>query len=481
MKEKRKSKISIIFSVVMVLLLIPSVIFGANIENNIKKDNLKTNTEGTVFTLNKKDTYNKSIFMGTYTNILNEGKINGSVITASTSINNSGNINGSVISIAPNFTNSGVINKSVIGFYNNMYLNDSHIKKDLICYGNKVITNEKTVVNGDVNLYVDDVLLKGKVDGDVLVVGKSVTINGVINGNVKVGCNELVLGRDTRINGSLTYESPNPIVKTDQSKVKGSIKNEDLGFKIPSVANEEGSALAGFISYYGILNKISILLIAVLLFKLFPMSALKVELFTRRNVFKCLSVGAMTMLFIIPVIFILLITIVGMPVALHIASLYFDLTYIATIPTALVLGGLFIKGQNLSSKMLTGILVIFALDFLPSSFFSSVITLIANLIGIGSIVMLISLYLRFQIKRERTEYVTLMSINNSKEDIIRTKQKFEQMKSQKFEAAMKQKEEDKSNNEEKNTTNKIDDENDITRNEDEDHDDIDNKEDDTDE
>lgn len=481
MKEKRKSKISIIFSLVMVLLLIPSIIFGANIENNIKKDNLKTNTEGTVFTLNKKDTYNKSIFMGTYTNILNEGKINGSVITASTSINNSGTINGSVISIAPNFTNSGVINKSVIGFYNNMYLNDSHIKKDLICYGNKVITNEKTVVNGDVNLYVDDVLLKGKVDGDVLVVGKSVTINGVVNGNVKVGCNELVLGRDTRINGSLTYESPNPIVKTDQSKVKGSIKNEDLGFKIPSVANEEGSALAGFISYYGILNKISILLIAVLLFKLFPMSALKVELFTRRNVFKCLSVGAMTMLFIIPVIFILLITIVGMPVALHIASLYFDLTYIATIPTALVLGGLFIKGQNLSSKMLTGILVIFALDFLPSSFFSSVITLIANLIGIGSIVMLISLYLRFQIKRERTEYVTLMSINNSKEDIIRTKQKFEQMKSQKFEEAMKQKEEDKSNNEEKDNTNKIDDENDITRNEDEDYDDIDNKEDDTDE
>ncbi|WP_294464453.1 hypothetical protein [uncultured Anaerofustis sp.] len=481
MKEKRKSKISIIFSVVMVLLLIPSVIFGANIENNVKKENLKTNTEGTIFTLNKKDTYNKSIFMGTYTNILNEGKINGSVITASTSINNSGNISGSVISIAPNFTNSGVINKSVIGFYNNMYLNDSHIKKDLICYGNKVITNEKTVVNGDVNLYVDDVLLKGKVDGDVLVVGKSVTINGVVNGNVKVGCNELVLGRGTRINGSLTYESPNPIVKTDQSKVKGSIKNEDLGFKIPSVANEEGSALAGFISYYGILNKISILLIAVLLFKLFPMSALKVELFTRRNVFKCLSVGAMTMLFIIPVIFILLITIVGMPVALHIASLYFDLTYIATIPTALVLGGLFIKGQNLSSKMLTGILVIFALDFLPSSFFSSVITLIANLIGIGSIVMLISLYLRFQIKRERTEYVTLMSINNSKEDIIRTKQKFEQMKSQKFEEAMKQKEEDKSNNEEKDTTNKIDDENDITRNEDEDHDDIDNKEDDTDE
>ena len=55
--------------------------------------------------------------------------------------------------------------------------------------------------------------------------------------------------------------------------------------------------------------------------------------------------------------------------------------------------------------------------------------------------MLVSLYLRFQMKREKTEYITLMSINDSREDIIRTKQKFEQMKSRKFEEAMIKREE----------------------------------------
>ena len=55
--------------------------------------------------------------------------------------------------------------------------------------------------------------------------------------------------------------------------------------------------------------------------------------------------------------------------------------------------------------------------------------------------MLVLLYLRFQMKREKTEYITLMSINDSREDIIRTKQKFEQMKSRKFEEAMRKWEE----------------------------------------
>ena len=55
--------------------------------------------------------------------------------------------------------------------------------------------------------------------------------------------------------------------------------------------------------------------------------------------------------------------------------------------------------------------------------------------------MLVSLYLRFQLKREKTEYITLMSINDSRDDIIRTKQKFEQMKNRKFEEAMKRKQE----------------------------------------
>jgi len=444
MREKTKNKLRIILSFLLVILLVPSIILGANKNIESKKEELKTNTQGMVFTLNKKDTYNKSIFMGAYTNIVNQGKINGSVVTFSTSINNSGYVSGNIIAFAPEFINSGVINKSVIGFYDNMYLNNAHIKKDLNCYANSLVTNENTVINGDVNLYADDVILKGSIGGDVMAVGKSITINGTVNGNVKIGCNELVLGKDARIKGSLFYESPNPIVKTDESKVSGIVKNEDLGFNVSNILNENSSksTLSQFLSYYNTLNKISVLLIAMLLFRLLPISSLKIELFTRRNVFKCLSVGAMTMLCVIPISFVLLMTIVGMPVAVHILSIYFDLTYIATIPTALVLGGIFVKGQNLSFKMLTGIFIMTFLEFLPLSFFSSIVTLVANLIGIGSIVMLVSLYLRFQIKRERTEYVTLMSINNSRDDIIRTKQKFEQMKSKKYEEAIRKKEQD---------------------------------------
>ena len=439
MKRNIRNKFKTVFVVLMLLFAVPVFVFASNAVSN---NELKPNTKGSAFTLSKKDTYDKSIFMSTYTLIENEGKINGNIVSLSTSISNKGNISGYIIGFSPSLTNNGVVEKSIVGFYNNMYLNNSILKRDLIVYGDKLITDERTVIDGDVTAYTDDILLKGKVGGDVFMVGDSITLNGDIQGDVRVGCNELVLGKNVNIKGSLIYESPNPIVKTDESNVSGGIKKGDLGLNIPVSYNTDSQGLlSSFMSYFSTLNKISVLIIAIILFKLFPISALKIDLFTRRNVFKCLSIGAMTSLFIIPVVILLLITIIGMPMAIHVGSIYYTLTYIALIPTALYLGGLFIKGQNLSFKMLTGIFIMLLLEFLPFTFINSIITLIFNLIGIGSIVMLVSLYLRFQLKREKTEYITLMSINDSRDDIIRTKQKFEQMKNRKFEEAMKRKQE----------------------------------------
>ncbi len=440
MTKKFKNKINIFILLLLVLCMVPSFIFAAS-KTDVAEE-IKTNTTGTFFSLNKKDTYDKSIFMGVYTNIVNEGKINGNVIALTNNMENKGYIDGSVISFSPEFNSTGTINKNLIGFYNNLYLNNATINGDLIVYGDKLITNEKTFIKEDVNVFVDDVLLKGTVNGDVFIVGNSVTINSKINGDVKVGCNELVIGKEAEIEGKLIYESENPIVKTKESKIKGGAEKKDLGLNIPqSITTSDSSVLADFVGYYNNLSKITILIIGLILIKLFPISALKVEIFTRRNVLKCLSMGALTMLIITPLMFILVMTVLGIPVALHLLSLYFNLTYIATIPTALVIGGLFVKGQKLSSKMLTGVFILLALEFLSIGILSSLIIFVFNLIGIGSIVMLVLLYLRFQMKREKTEYITLMSINDSREDIIRTKQKFEQMKSRKFEEAMRKREE----------------------------------------
>lgn len=449
MVKKFRNKINIFILTILVLCMIPSFIFAAS---NTTEEQVKTSTEGASFTLNKNDTFDKSIFMGVYTDIINEGKINGNVISVSGSISNKGYIDGSVISFSPNFTSTGTINKSLIGYYNNLYLNNATVNGDLIVYGDKLITNEKTTIKGDVNTVVDDVLLKGQINGDVFIVGNNVTINSTIKGDVKVGCSELVIGKQANIEGKLIYESENPIVRTNESKIKGGIEKKDLGLNIPlKVESSNSNVISDFIGYYNNLSKITILIIGLILIKLFPISALKVEIFTRRNVLKCLSTGAITMIIIIPVIFILIMTIVGLPVALHLLSLYFNLTYIATIPTALVIGGLFVKGQRLSTKMLTGIFILLVLEFLPFKTINSIVIFVFNLIGIGSIVMLVSLYLRFQMKREKTEYITLMSINDSREDIIRTKQKFEQMKSRKFEEAMRKRKENlKENNDSEN-------------------------------
>lgn len=435
--KSRKKRIGILFCIFIMALMIPFSVFGSN------QDNQSAKGEQTVsFQLNKGEAYDKSIHMQVFTSILNKGNFNGNIVTFSNTITNNGQINGNIVSISPNFTNSGIIEKNLIGYYNNIYLNNGKVNKDIIVYGDKFISNEKTEIKGDVNLFVDDVILKGKSSSDVYIVGDSVTINADIRGDVEVVCNELVLGRETKIDGSLTYQCTNPIVKTQESKVTGGIKQKDLGVVAPMSSGESDTNLLDtFLGYYDSINKISILIIAIIFIKLFPISALKIELFTRRNILKCMSVGAITMFGIIPCLFILILSVIGLPTALHLMALYFNLTYIATIPTALVLGGLFVKGQNLNTKVLTGIFILLILEFLPFTFINNIIVWMFNLIGIGSVVMLVSLYLKFQMKREKTEYITLMSLNDSREDIIKTKQKFEQMKRRKFEEALRAEEE----------------------------------------
>ncbi|WP_290771277.1 hypothetical protein, partial [Anaerofustis sp.] len=131
MKRNIRNKFKTVFVVLMLLFAVPVFVFASNAVSN---NELKPNTKGSAFTLSKKDTYDKSIFMSTYTLIENEGKINGNIVSLSTSISNKGNISGYIIGFSPSLTNNGVVEKSIVGFYNNMYLNNSILKRDLIVY-----------------------------------------------------------------------------------------------------------------------------------------------------------------------------------------------------------------------------------------------------------------------------------------------------------------------------------------------------------
>ncbi len=390
-------------------------------------------SQQTSFKLEKGKSYAGSLVLKRYTDFKNSGSISGNVIIMSRSFDSRGEIGGNVLAFASNMNLSGKVGKNLIGYYPNINLTGSSIKRDVFLYTDSFTSDENTVWGGDINMYTQDAVIKGKIAGDVAAVGNRVTINAVVDGNIEVACNELVLGNDAHVKGNVIYQCDSPLVKTDSTKIDGKVKQKNMGITVPQPEGAEGgeSVISSFMTYFNTLSKICALILGLVFVKLLPISALKIELFTRKNYMKCFVAGALVSILVFPVSFILMLTVLGLPFALHLLSIYFDLVFIALIPAALVIGGLFTREKKLVNMMLMGTLFLLVIDYLPVIWIASTLSMLASMLGVGSIVLLVTLFLRYSINKQRTEYVTLSSINSSRDDLMKTKQAFDRLMNEK--------------------------------------------------
>lgn len=397
----------------------------------------------TSYTLGKGSVENGSLVLKRYNSFSNAGSIKGNVVALTRSFDSKGEIEGNIVAFASNLNISGKVGKNIIGYYPNVNITKADIGRDVFIYTDSFTSDDKSVFESDINMYSKDVLIKGVVKGDIALVADSVTINAEVDGNVEVACNELVLGNDADIKGNVTYQSDVPLVKTDSTKVGGKIKQVDMKTPVPAASGEEeeSGVLSSFMTYFNTLNKICALVIGLLFVKFLPISALKIDLFTRKNYMKCLVAGALASVLVFPVAFVFALTVVGLPLALHLLSIYFDLTFIALIPAALVIGGLFTKDRRLVNMMLMGTLVILILDYLPIPFVPAVLSMLVNMLGMGSIILLVSLFIRYHINKERKEFVTLESLNSAREDIMKTKQEFDRRMNERAQKRARRREE----------------------------------------
>lgn len=415
MKNKLK-KISLIgLSILLIFLCLPNAVFA---QNQTQK---KTNVTLTSCYIGKDDTYNKSLFFKTYTSFENNGNINGNVISYSSSFVNNGNISENIIGISPDSVINGKVNKSLIGYFESLTLKDSTIGSNLNIFSNNFYSDKNTLVKGDAFIYGSKVELKGVYNNDVTVVAKDVTINGVIKGKLNISADNIVLGNDARVEKDLSYDSDNLIVKGKGATIKADVTKKDLGYGKVADESSISSTANMFKTYFSTLAKICALLFGFVCFKLFPVSAYEIEIFTRKNVFKCIWVGALAYILAVPILFILLFSVLGMPFAFHLIAFLYNISFIAIIPASLCIGGFIIrKYGSLYSKSALGVLLILGLSILPLGYIGSLLSILVQFLGLGSILMLIFIFIKYQSKKEKTEKIALTQIYESKDDILKT-------------------------------------------------------------
>jgi cytoskeletal protein CcmA (bactofilin family) len=271
------------------------------------------------------------------------------------------------------------------------------VNSDLIVIGGNVSING--LVKGDILALAGNLKINGEVDGNIRAVGGIIEINGKVGKNVLLAAGNFFTSTESEINGHLTFAAGNTkidgIVKgkmdgAGESLVINNLVKGDVNLRIskegmivllPKTSFEknfyyqssrnadirEGAQINGetffqplgvsankYISRQYLFNKIialfSLLIIGLLLLHFFFKKITKIGNLMIEKPLKSLGKGFIYLIITPIVLILLMITIIGLPLALIGGAIYFIILYVCQVFVGLVVGQTVLKYFNVKAK-----------------------------------------------------------------------------------------------------------------------------------
>lgn len=321
-----------------------------------------------------------------------EGTIHGDVMVAGNTIEINGPVAGDVFAVGNSIKIRGPVSGSVRVAGSTVEIQGA-VSRNVLAAGSTVeITNEASV-GWDVYVAGAAVKLQGPVKGNAWISGASVLFNDQIQKNANVVLDSegfLTLLPEAAINGSLTYHADNQsqLSISEGAIVKGETK---LQTEISSVANKVGGTFSALYGFIMLISFFSLLVIGVVIVSLVPKVVLMIEEKMMSKPAQMMGWG-FVWLIIVPVIAILLmVTLIGIPLALMILVLYLITLYLSQVFAAFTIG-MFVFNKvsreekysgNLLWPMVAGLIIYIFLVSIP--FVGWLIKLIMVIWSIGAL------------------------------------------------------------------------------------------------
>ena len=231
--------------------------------------------------------------------------------------------------------------------------------KDAFIAGNSV-TIESSKIR-DLYVAAEDIKITSDITRDAYIGGSKVTIDGAIKGDLKIAADEIIIGENASIKGTLKYpEKANiKVAETAEVQNKETYKTKEVNTEV-TVKDTIISAVTSFLS----LLLLAFILLATnkKLFKQISKEEKSVNYFLKN------SLIGLGLLLLIPLLAIIaLFTVIGIPMSIIALLLYGIFIYISLIPTAYYLGGWILKDKITNEYVLLGIslFVIFVIKYIP--------------------------------------------------------------------------------------------------------------------
>lgn len=302
-------------------------------------------------------------------------EILGDIYSAGKRVNVKENVDGDVIAFGETIDiSSNELNGNIRCGAQTLNINSENVK-NITSFGQYINIGENTTAKG-VYLSGENINFKGSCEG-FYATGETIIINGKIDGDVDVTCDELIIADNGEITGNIEVYSPKePIVNSNVSM-------EDIQYtKIENSTNEnELKSLVGFGTLISILASLVLGIVLYSIFKKFFISS--DDLLIKEPL--PIVIGGMASFILLPIVSLLLFfTIIALPLGIVSLIMYFIVVYLSPVIMGIIIGRIIMKNKNPYIQLGIGILIIRVLTLLPM--IGGFIWVVSGMITLGLIV-----------------------------------------------------------------------------------------------
>jgi hypothetical protein len=290
-----------------------------------------------VVTLSKNQTINHDYFAAGKQVVI-DGTINGDAYVVGGQVDVNGTINGDLLVAGGQINIKGAISQDIRAAGGNIALEGSVGKNITMAGGNLTIHQTAKIIGNTVMVGGNSEILAQV--NNLTLAGGYARIGSNVLGDITAGVGTLDILPDSTIYGDLEYWSNNKVSTTPSTKIIGQTTFHRTQFQTDMKKSSEKTmeTIFGIGIFFTIVGFTSSLILGILLICLLPVYTQKTADVIRNKFWTSLLVGFITFIIVPIIAFILVITLVGTPVAFALISIYIMVIYIAKLFAMLTIG-----------------------------------------------------------------------------------------------------------------------------------------------
>jgi cytoskeletal protein CcmA (bactofilin family) len=321
-----------------------------------------------------------------------DGTVNGDLYAAGGTVSLQGTVAGDALIGAGMVNVSGTIGQDLRIGGGSINISSATIGDSATIFGGNFNADRETSIGGGLALGTGSAFVDADVGRSIVGGAGSLTIGGGVGKGLDVSADELNVTQSANIQGDLVYRSPNEFKVADGAQISGSVERLPVEEVVSHVEfpRNVGKNLRRAFFGFKIFGYLTSLVTGIVVLALLPKQSERVLDFLREKPGSSALWGFLT-LAAAPFAFVLmLMTVIGIPLAFIFGSALAILGYVAKIFVSIVFGGLLFRlflDRKLTNYagLAVGLAVYFLLTLVP--FLSFIARLSALIFGLGALVM----------------------------------------------------------------------------------------------